>query len=68
MEIFFSIKTANIQIFIVLSKSINEKCARIRGAFVSKYDEDLAKEYYIFGWRGEAKKISLPSDLIVWKE
>ena len=48
--------------------SINEKCARIRGAFISKFDESLAKEYYIFGWRGKAKKISLPSDLIVWEE
>lgn len=48
--------------------SINEKCARIRGAFISRFDESLAKNYYIFGWRGEAKKISLPSDLIVWEE
>lgn len=48
--------------------SINEKCARIRGAFISKFDDSLAKKYYIFGWRGEAKKISLPSDLIVWEE
>ena len=48
--------------------SINEKCARIRGAFVSKFDEDLAKEYYISGWRGEAKKISLPRDLVSWEE
>ena len=47
--------------------SINEKCARIRGAFISQFDEDLAKHYYINGWRGEAKKIDLPRDLVVWE-
>lgn len=47
--------------------SINEKCARIRGAFISQFDENLAKHYYIFGGRGEAKKIGLPHDLIVWE-
>jgi len=47
--------------------SINEKCARIRGAFVSQFDEDLAKQYYIWGWRGEAKKIVLPRDLVTWE-
>lgn len=47
--------------------SINEKCARIRGAFISKFDENLARHYYITGYRGEAKKISLPRDLVVWE-
>ena len=47
--------------------SINEKCARIRGAFISQFDEDLAKHYYINGWRGEAKKIDLPRDLVIWQ-
>lgn len=47
--------------------SINEKCARIRGAFISQFDEDLAKHYYINGWRGEAKKIDLPRDLVIWE-
>ena len=47
--------------------SINEKCARIRGAFVSQFDDELAKNYYIDGFRGEAKKISLPRDLVVWE-
>ena len=47
--------------------SINEKCARIRGAFVSQFDDELAKNYYIYGRRGEAKKISLPRDLVVWE-
>lgn len=47
--------------------SINEKCARIRGTFISYFDEDLAQNYYIKGGRGEAKKISLPRDLVVWE-
>ena len=45
--------------------SINEKCARIRAAFVDKFDEHLAKNYFITGERGEAKKIILPQDLVV---
>ena len=47
--------------------SINEKCARIRGAFISKFDEDLARHYYINGNRGEAKKIALPRELVIWE-
>jgi hypothetical protein len=51
-----------------LLNSINEKCARIRGAFVGQFDNYMAKSYYIDGLRGEAKKISLPRDLVVWEE
>ncbi len=40
-----------------LLNSINEKCARIRGAFVGEFDDYMAKYYYIDGKRGEAKKI-----------
>ena len=47
--------------------SINEKCARIRGSFVKEFDESLAKNYYVTGARGEAKKISLPRELVVWE-
>lgn len=47
--------------------SINEKCARIRSAFVKEFDEHLAKNYFITGERGEAKKIALPRDLVVWE-
>lgn len=50
-----------------LLNSINEKCARIRGAFLGEYDDYMAKYYYIEGKRGEAKKISLPRDLVVWE-
>ena len=48
--------------------SINEKCARIRGAFVSQFDDELAKNYYIFGYRGEPKKISLSQEMIEWEK
>ena len=50
-----------------LLNSINEKCARIRGAFLGEFDEYMAKYYYIEGKRGEAKKIALPRDLVVWE-
>ncbi len=50
-----------------LLNSINEKCARIRGAFVSQFDESLAQHYYIYGRRGEPKKIDLPRDLVKWE-
>jgi hypothetical protein len=50
-----------------LLNSINEKCARIRGAFVGQFDDHMAKHYYVDGPRGEAKKISLPRELVVWE-
>ena len=50
-----------------LLNSINEKCARIRSAFVKEFDEGLAKNYFVTGERGEAKKVTLPQDLVVWE-
>lgn len=50
-----------------LLNSINEKCARIRSAFVKEFDESLAKNYFVSGERGEAKKIVLPRDLVIWE-
>ena len=50
-----------------LLNSINEKCARIRGAFVGQFDNYMAKSYYVDGLRGEAKKISLPRNMVVWE-
>ena len=47
--------------------SINEKCARIRGAFVGQFDNYMAKNYYVDGVRGEVKKIALPRNLVVWE-
>ena len=50
-----------------LLNSINEKCARIRGAFVGEFDDYMAKYYYIDGKRGEVKKIALPRELVAWE-
>lgn len=47
--------------------SINEKCARIRNAFISEFDEHIAKHYCIDGKRGEAKTITLPRNLVKWE-
>jgi hypothetical protein len=47
--------------------SINEKCARIRSAFIREFDESLAKNYFVTGERGDPKKITLPRDLVVWE-
>lgn len=51
----------------VVSNSINEKCARIRAAFLKGIPESIAKSYYITGERGKLKKISLPRDLVIWE-
>ncbi len=48
------------------SNSINEKCARIREAFVANFDDRLARKYYITGKRGEAKRILLDESMIIW--
>lgn len=50
-----------------LLNSINEKCARIRRAFMKEFDESLAKNYFMTGERGGEKKIALPRDLVVWE-
>ena len=50
-----------------LLNSINEKCARIRRAFLKVLDKDVAEFYYITGSRGEIKKITLPRDLVSWE-
>ena len=47
--------------------SINEKCARIKKAFLNVMEDDMAEHYYIKGTRGEPKGIDLPRDLVVWE-
>ena len=49
-----------------LLNSINEKCSRIRAAFLAEVDPSLADQYYIIGKSGETKKITLPRDLVIW--
>ena len=50
-----------------LLNSINEKCARIRKMFVTMLDSSIAEHYYIKGTRGQAKKITLPRDMVIWE-
>lgn len=47
--------------------SVNEKCSRIKAAFVSQFNDHIAKQYYITGNAGEAKKIELDRALIIDK-
>lgn len=47
--------------------SINEKCARIRRTLVTMLDSSVAEQYYIKGARGNAKKITLPRELVAWE-
>lgn len=49
-----------------MSNSINEKCAQIREAFIKNFDDNLAKNYYITGKRGEPKRIVLAPSLVIW--
>jgi len=50
-----------------LLNSINEKCSRIRAIFQGEVDASLLDQYIIIGKSGEAKKIALPRDLVVWE-
>ena len=50
-----------------LLNSINEKCARIKKAFLGVMEGDMAKHYYIKGTRGEPKGITLSRDLVSWE-
>ena len=50
-----------------LLNSINEKCARIKKAFLGMMEGNLAEHYYIKGTRGEPKGIDLPRSLVTWE-
>lgn len=50
------------------NNQLNVVLTRIREAFCTKFDERLARHYYITGERGQAYKIGLPSELIRWEE
>lgn len=47
--------------------SINEKCSRIREAFIKEFDESLAKNYFITGERATPKKITIDRDLVTFE-
>ena len=50
-----------------LFNSINEKCSRVRAAFLPEVDATLLEQYIITGKSGEVKKIALPRELVVWE-
>lgn len=50
-----------------LLNSINEKCSRVRAAFLSEVDTTLLEQYIITGKSGEVKKVTLPRELVVWE-
>lgn len=51
-----------------LDNSINEKCTRIKEAFIRKFDDRLARNYYISGEWGCPKSISLHRELVEWEK
>jgi uncharacterized protein (DUF1810 family) len=51
-----------------LLNSINEKCSRIKSVFAAVINEVLLNNYIIIGKSGEAKKIDLPRDMVIWEE
>lgn len=48
--------------------SINQKCARIKEAFCNIMGDHIARYYYITGERGEPRSISLPQELIEFRD
>lgn len=51
-----------------LGNALNENLARVRKAFVEKFDEHLAGNYIITGERGSQYLIPLDRTLITWEE
>ena len=50
------------------SNSINEKCSRIKEAFVSKIDNSIAEHYYVTGGRSSNKGIKLDRSLVQFSQ
>lgn len=51
-----------------LNNSINEKCSRIRAAFLEVIADNLAQHYYVTGKRGEPKKIIFDRSLVEFQK
>lgn len=49
-----------------LNNSLNEKCSRIREAFLREMDDSIASHYYITGDRATPKRIQLDRELVEW--
>ena len=52
----------------VRTNSINEKCSRIKEAFLSKFEESIARNYFITGARSENKRIILDRSMVIFSE
>lgn len=50
------------------SNSINEKCSKIKEAFISKIDDSIAEQYYITGSRSQNKLIKLDRSLLIFPQ
>jgi hypothetical protein len=50
------------------SNSINEKCSRIKEAFISKITEELAENYFVTGGRSSSKGIKLDRSLVQFSQ
>lgn len=50
------------------NNQLNVLITRIKEAFCLKFDERLARNYFISGERGEAYRIPLDPDLVKWEE
>lgn len=48
--------------------SINEKCTRIKEAFIQHFHESVAENYFIIGGRRHSKRIIIPRNLIIWED
>lgn len=47
--------------------AINENLSRIRSAFIGQFNDLLAHNYYITGERLEARRITLPREMVKWE-
>lgn len=51
----------------IWGKSINEKCSRIKKAFITMFGDSVASYYYVSGTKGGAKRITLDRSLVSWE-
>ena len=47
--------------------SVNEKCSRIREAFIKVVAEEIAEDYFITGKRAEPKIVKLNLELVIYE-
>lgn len=50
-----------------MSNSINEKCTRIKEAFILNFHDSISMNYYVQGARSSNKLIRLPRKLVIWE-